>query len=400
MLNFLSCRENGTLDPLALVRAEATRRTFSLELSKEQDVKRIHASGVNSLDLDPVEGRYLISGGADGVIAIYDTHNLSGTPSNTSEAVCTVGRSHRHVHKYSVETVRWYPHDTGLFTSSSMDKTLKVWDTNVLLPAEVFQFEGTVYSHAMSPVAKKHCLIAVATMTSIVTLCDLKSGSSTHILKGHRAAVKCARWSPRNPYLLATGSQDNKVLLWDVRSAKSSLMSLDQHNGELATSTAAVNTAHNGHVNGLCFTPEGLHLLSFGTDNRLRLWDTATGRNTLVNYGKICNESKKSVQFTVSCGSSPDVVFVPDDSSIAMFDVFGGTSLHRLVGHYNYVQCCVFNPDTQELYSGGSDSNILVWVPDLGRGEDYEESKKQKAEPSQRSQTTQAYQDTWSSDED
>ncbi|CAH1243108.1 ERCC8 [Branchiostoma lanceolatum] len=289
MLNFLSCRENGTLDPLALVRAEATRRTFSLELSKEQDVKRIHASGVNSLDLDPVEGRYLISGGADGVIAIYDTHNLSGTPSNTSEAVCTVGRSHRHVHKYSVETVRWYPHDTGLFTSSSMDKTLKVWDTNVLLPAEVFQFEGTVYSHAMSPVAKKHCLIAVATMTSIVTLCDLKSGSSTHILKGHRAAVKCARWSPRNPYLLATGSQDNKVLLWDVRSAKSSLMSLDQHNGELATSTAAVNTAHNGHVNGLCFTPEGLHLLSFGTDNRLRLWDTATGRNTLTTVPSRCS---------------------------------------------------------------------------------------------------------------
>lgn len=31
-----------------------------------------------------------------------------------------------------METVQWYPHDTGMFTSSSFDKTLKVWDTNTL----------------------------------------------------------------------------------------------------------------------------------------------------------------------------------------------------------------------------------------------------------------------------
>lgn len=41
-------------------------------------------------------------------------------------------RNHPDVHKYSVETVQWYPHDTGMFTSSSFDKTLKVWDTNTL----------------------------------------------------------------------------------------------------------------------------------------------------------------------------------------------------------------------------------------------------------------------------
>uniref|UniRef100_A0A8C8ZNX0 ERCC excision repair 8, CSA ubiquitin ligase complex subunit n=1 Tax=Prolemur simus TaxID=1328070 RepID=A0A8C8ZNX0_PROSS len=69
-------------------------------------------------------------------------------------------RDHRDVHKYSVETVQWYPHDTGMFTSSSFDKTLKVWDTNTLQIADVFTFEETVYSHHMSPVATKHCLVA------------------------------------------------------------------------------------------------------------------------------------------------------------------------------------------------------------------------------------------------
>uniref|UniRef100_A0A8D0G861 ERCC excision repair 8, CSA ubiquitin ligase complex subunit n=1 Tax=Sphenodon punctatus TaxID=8508 RepID=A0A8D0G861_SPHPU len=69
-------------------------------------------------------------------------------------------RNHPDVHRFSVETVQWYPHDTGMFTSSSFNKTLKIWDTNTLQPADVFNFEATVYSHHMSPVATKHCLIA------------------------------------------------------------------------------------------------------------------------------------------------------------------------------------------------------------------------------------------------
>lgn len=41
-------------------------------------------------------------------------------------------RSSRHVHNFSVETVQWYPYDTGMFVSSSFDKTMKVWDTETL----------------------------------------------------------------------------------------------------------------------------------------------------------------------------------------------------------------------------------------------------------------------------
>uniref|UniRef100_A0A8C0XCE2 ERCC excision repair 8, CSA ubiquitin ligase complex subunit n=1 Tax=Castor canadensis TaxID=51338 RepID=A0A8C0XCE2_CASCN len=77
-------------------------------------------------------------------------------------------RNHPDVHKYSVETVQWYPHDTGMFTSSSFDKTLKVWDTNTLQTADVFTFEETVYSHHMSPVSTKHCLVAGSCTCSFV----------------------------------------------------------------------------------------------------------------------------------------------------------------------------------------------------------------------------------------
>ena len=45
----------------------------------------------------------------------------------------------------------------------------------------------------------------------------------------------------------------------------------------------AASTAHNGCVNGMRFTSDGLYLVSFGSDNALRLWDTASGKNTLVS---------------------------------------------------------------------------------------------------------------------
>ncbi|XP_033020627.1 DNA excision repair protein ERCC-8 isoform X1 [Lacerta agilis] len=408
MLGFISARQAGLEEPLRLRRAESTRRVLSLELNKDKDIERIHGSGINTLDIEPVESRYMLSGGTDGVIVLYDLENLSRKPCYTCKAVCSVGRSHPNVHKFSVETVQWYPHDTGMFTSSSFDKTLKIWDTNTLQPADVFHFEGTVYSHHMSPVATKHCLIAVGTKSPKVQLCDLKSGSCSHILQGHKQEILAVSWSPRYEYILATASADSRVKLWDVRRASACLITLDQHNGEKSkASSEAVpgvvhiflteNTAHNGRVNGLCFTNDGLHLLTFGTDDRMRLWNSSSGENTLVNYGKVCNESRKGLKFTVSHGCSPEFAFVPYSSTIAVYTIYSGNRMAMLGGHYSSVDCCVFQPNFQELYSGGRDGNILAWVPSLREPEPDDTSK--ELQPQQR--LNPAYEDAWSSsDED
>ncbi|OXB72699.1 UNVERIFIED_CONTAM: hypothetical protein H355_003631 [Colinus virginianus] len=257
MLGFILARQAGLDDPLRLRRAESTRRVLSLELNKDRDVERIHGSGINTLDIEPVEGRYMLSGGSDGVIVLYDLENFSRKPNYTCKALSSVGRSHPDAHKFSVETVQWYPHDTGMFTSSSFDKTLKIWDTNTLQPADAFQFEGTVYSHHMSPVATKHCLIAEYDASFLM------------LFLGHRQEVLAVSWSPRHEYVLATAR----------------LFFL------------TVNTAHNGRVNGLCYTSDGLHLLTVGTDDRMRLWNSSTGENTLVSY------QESSVRFCFDLGN-------------------------------------------------------------------------------------------------
>ncbi|KAB1281052.1 DNA excision repair protein ERCC-8 [Camelus dromedarius] len=458
MLGFLSARQTGLDDPLRLQRVESTRRVWGLELNKDRDVERIHGSGVNTLDIEPIEGRYMLSGGSDGVIVLYDLENSSRQPYYTCKAVCSIGRNHPDVHKYSVETVQWYPHDTGMFTSSSFDKTLKVWDTNtlqelkilaievldleiqaeegkdektggtdkssrlylgILETADVFNFEETVYSHHMSPVATKHCLVAVGTRGPKVQLCDLKSGSCSHILQvsqnytvsfdfsnilhvisyscfaGHRQEILAVSWSPRYEYILATASADSRAKLWDVRRASGCLITLDQHNGKRSQAVESANTAHNGKVNGLCFTSDGLHLLTVGTDNRMRLWNSSNGENTLVNYGKVYNDSRKGLKFTVSCGCSSEFVFVPYGSTIAVYTVYSGEQITMLKGHYKSVDCCVFQSNFQELYSGGRDCNILAWVPSL-----YEPVPDNDDETTTKSQLNPAFEDAWSSSDE
>ena len=121
-------------------------------------------------------------------------------------------------------------------------------------------------------------------------------------------------------------------------------------------------SSHSGRVNGLHFTADGLHLISMGTENKLHLWNTSSGRNTHTNFGRITNPGRRNVQFSVSEGAKREMIFVPDGRMIKVLDTYTGRHLYSLNGHYTRVDACYYHPDLQELYSGGSDSNLLVWT--------------------------------------
>lgn len=400
MFHSLYMREQATLPAFLLPQAERRKRVRCLKLSRNGEMQQIHKSGINCVDIDTGEGKYLLSSGSNGKIAIHDIEECFYKDTFKCLSVATVERSLKDSHKLSVETVQWYPNDTGMFLSSSVDSTLKVWDTNALEVVENFQLEGMVYHHQMPKSARKHCLVATACEDSRVYLCDLKSGSAIHILKGHSRAVISVAWSPRNDYLLASGSRDNKVLLWDVRKAVGSILSLDQHNGKGGSRSSTINTAHNGHVNGISFSPDGLHLLTYGTDDRLRLWDTFTGKNTLVNFGSVHNPSRKAVKLCLSSGTKKEVAFVPSGSSVEVYEIETGKHVATFTGHYSNVNCCTFHQHFQALFSGANDTNLLIWLPEMNRTGDEKRGQPTRAVASGSDKAFNPYQDSWSSDEE
>lgn len=400
MFHLLYYRETGLHHARKLSELEKTRRVYCLQLSAEKTMEEIHHSGVNSLSISQTthSGRFLLSGDSKGVIAI---HNLNSINKEPCKVLAKADRESPSSHNLSVECVEWYPHDNGIFVSSSVDGTVKVWDTNQMQCVETFSFGDMVYNHQMSPVAVKHSLIAVACKNSRVYLADMQSGSATHILKGHRKDVLSLAWSTRNPHLLASGSRDNKVLLWDIRKASGALLALDQHNGKQSSEISRSKTAHNGHINALCFTSNGLHLLSYATDHRLRLWDVTTGVNTLVNYGRIQNSYNKGVEIAVS-STSEELAFLPSASNIKVVEVQTGKHVTVLKGHYHNVNCCSFERDYQEVYSGSNDTYILVWQPEMQQSTSIVYSEKDVSTNSDLRTKfgPMAYQDSWSSDEE
>ncbi|KAL1921036.1 uncharacterized protein VTP21DRAFT_11671 [Calcarisporiella thermophila] len=384
MNHFLLARELGTDHPNILKNAELTRRTLAIELCPNKDVAREHHGTVSCLEIENVEGRYLLSGGADSSICLYDLEEPLNQNRIRISAISKIPRNYGH--RYGVSGVSWYPFDTGLFITSSFDHTIKIWDTNLMKEACIFDLEAKVYSHAISPIAE-HCLVASATSDPRIRLCDLRTGAFTHTLPGHHGTVMTVRWSPTDEYLLASGASDRTIRFWDIRRASPCLISLDQHNtGQEPLSPT--NTAHNGIVNGLAFTPDGYHLLSLGLDEKLRLWDLSSGaRNTLVNYGP--HIRNKYPHVLLPCISPPEacrrpLVFQPsDDRQILVFELYDGRLVKRLRGSYGRVTSIAWRPGKLELYTGGTDNEVLVWAPFFP--EDEREKKIQEAQK-----------DTWS----
>lgn len=387
--------KSGLLNTVRFKQQQTTKRVKSLRLSLSQDVENVHGSGINSIDLEKVDSRYLLSGSIDGSIYIHDVLNLSGNVQYTCKSVGKIDRQNRNCHKYSVECVQWYPLDTGMFLSSGMDRCLKVWDSNVLTPADVFVLEGKIYHHHMSPNATQHNLVAIASTANQVFLADLRSGSRTHELRSHTHSVLTVKWSPSHEFQLASGSMDNRLLMWDVRASRSCLFSMDQHNGR-NNSNLDQSLAHNGYVHGLSFTNDGLYLVSVGTDGRMRLWNSETGRNEMINFGKISIDSKKAARIDLSCDTNPQMIFVPSQGNVLVYELSTGFKSGVLLGHYNTVTCCVYSDYMQTLYSGAHDRNILVWGAETGeyREEPIKSNKSRSLMPKRN-----VTEDAWSDDE-
>ncbi|KAL3098713.1 hypothetical protein niasHT_024467 [Heterodera trifolii] len=91
---------------------------------------------------------------------------------------------------------------------------------------------------------------------------DTRTNSSTkptHVVEAHSAEVNCLSFNPYSEFILATGSADKTVALWDLRNLKLKLHSFESHRDEIFQ---VQWSPHNETI-----------LASSGTDRRLHIWD-------------------------------------------------------------------------------------------------------------------------------
>ncbi|KAF9890851.1 hypothetical protein FE257_005425 [Aspergillus nanangensis] len=279
-----------------------------------QDDFVAHKAGVNVLAIDHYDGRFLVSGGADPSIHLWDLESRTSELDHVHHPISSVHKSsHADAHTRAITSLSIYPFDPTPSTilSTSHDGTLKLsaLGRGDITPVHTFRLDCTPYTHSFSSHTSSPLLIAVGTSEKPVRLLDLRSGLSTHGLPGHTSSVLSVSWAPHQPHILASASADNRVILFDIRRGghNSALATLDMddavgfvaprcappsYQGRPAFSPTA--RAHNGAVTGVQWTSTGKHLVTAGQDSRIRVWDASTGANTLVHFGPRVRNSVSS----------------------------------------------------------------------------------------------------------
>ncbi|CAD8127976.1 unnamed protein product [Paramecium sonneborni] len=181
--------------------------------------------------------------------------------------------------------------------------------------------------------------IASGSWDNSIRLWDVKTGQQIAQFYDNRYPVKAVCFSP-GATILAFGYDDNSIFLWNIKTKKKQSRFY----------------GHTSSVSALCFSTDGTNLASGSEDKSICLWDVQTGaqKAKLEGHTDVVNSVCFSPDGTTLASGSVD-------NSILIWDVDTGSQKAKLDGHVNDVNSVCFSPDGTILVSGSADNSICFW---------------------------------------
>jgi WD40 repeat protein/serine/threonine protein kinase len=308
---------------------------------------RGHNGRVNTLAAS-ADGRWLASGGEDGVIMLWDMTTFIPLAELTTEQMSPV---------YSLA----FAPDGAMLAAGHLDGTIIQWDLHGLttgtagpIPQQTLGgHQGAVRTLAYSPDGR---LLASGGVDKQVMLWDAAAAARLgEPLTGHADFVHTVAFSP-DGRLLASGSKDDSILLWDVASLLNSNISQPADPLPLI--------GHTDWVNSVAFSPNSRLLASAGSDGLILLWDTTTGQLA----GEPLSGHSGWVRAIAFSPDGQTLVSGSSDETIRLWDVSSGQPVSpAYTGHHARIESVVFSPDGRLVVSAGEDGRIILWNPATGR---------------------------------
>jgi WD40 repeat protein len=272
------------------------------------------------------------------------------------------------------------------FVSPSIKEELDENQYN--FPNEVlYTLEGHhdwVNSIAFSPNGK---LLASGSEDNTIKLWEVKTGATLRTLKkrwwrkGHDAPVRSVAFSPDGK-ILASGSDDNTVKLWDIKTGKvlRSLpgnglcvkMVLFSPDGQTLASENEMINLWDIQTGKALYTLKGQNGIAFSSDGHLL---ASEGQNNTIKLwslktGKELNIFKRHSDSIVTIAFSPNnrlLASGSEDETIKLWEVKTGKNLYTLIGHQHAVLSLTFSPDGHFLASASGDNTIKLWEVEKGQ---------------------------------
>lgn len=204
----------------------------------------------------------------------------------------------------------------------------------------------TVTTVAFSPIPS---ILATGSADNTVKIWQSDTGKLIRTLLGHSDTVNCIAFSPSSgaetPPLIASGSGDKTIKIWQLDTGK----------------LIHTLTGHSVTVFSIAFSPDGEMLASASGDGTIRLWHPGTGKlfNVLAGH----SDFVESVAFSPS---GDRIASGSWDNTIRIWQVSTGKLLHTIKGHSGGIWSVTFSPDSQTLASNSGDNTIKLWHPETG----------------------------------
>ena len=421
------------------------------ELLMDPEIISPHQNAISSLSVDSIFSRFVLVGSSDATVSVYDLSHWGSegfarklTHSSAFTRFRPVARSLKvplglrpdderasleipSGHASAIAHVQWYPVDTGVFVSYSADGCLLLWDTNRMEPvlkvtpfAESLEQEeaSATWGSAHWQPQGDHSLVATGSSSdSNVKLVDIRSGASSHQLTGHSRGVTAVQWSPTSPFIVASGSIDKSIRLWDIRKSGSQAcvtvlgrdwMLFDDiphppyqgdysHLRKYATAvqkqkklarkrklgiddegkliTVGPNDyshvqqqgikSHYSHIAAISFLPGGQSLASVGGEGEVLLWDLRHGPTLMdrrfLSPGGQPAATPNQRRASLCVDADEGILWVGHNRDIMGFSLEGGAPKQVLRGHLQNVTSLDRIQPEMTLLSGSSDGMILSW---------------------------------------
>lgn len=171
---------------------------------------------------------------------------------------------------------------------------------------------------------------------------------------GHKACINCVDGATIETNLIATGSEDHSVRLWDIRADRA---------------VKCIAKCFEESVEAVRFSPSDENVLYAASGKCLFSFDLRTD-GVLITSPSIRSDScSTDVISAVAVNPSGSFLAVADDAGIVTIvdsKKLNAFKPKRLRGHSNLVNAVAFNPiDATSFVSGGFDYQLFTW--DLGK---------------------------------
>mmetsp|Transcript_4040 Transcript_4040/g.6055 ORF Transcript_4040/g.6055 Transcript_4040/m.6055 type:complete len:555 (-) Transcript_4040:26-1690(-) len=183
-------------------------------------------------------------------------------------------------------------------------------------------------------------LLATGSNDKTVKIWDTRSASCLSTLRGPVQSVMCVNFSSNDEYLLGA-SNDNSTRIWSIR-------------GQTMSQKLTL-TGHIGRVYSGQFTSDSMRVMTGSHDRTLKIWDLSRGYciRTIFCFSS-CND----------IALSTDNMFIASghaDNSLRFWDVKSGECAQVLsTVHSRQVTSVVFSPDGNQVLTHSRDNTIKI----------------------------------------